>query len=69
MKRPISDTALSSINREFSDIITRGEIERCEISKDELADKDNLNSHRLRFNFDKRHWASLRQIINQINDF
>lgn len=69
MKRPISDAELKAINKEFSDIVTAGEIERCEISNDELKDKDQLDAHRLRFHFDKRHWASLRQIINRINEF
>lgn len=69
MKRPISDEALKAINKEFADIVTMGEIERCEISEEELKDKDNIDAHRLRFHFDKRHWAALRQIINRINDF
>lgn len=69
MKRPITDEALKAINKDFADIVAKGEIERCEISGEELKDKDNVDAHRLRFHFDKRHWAALRQIINRINDF
>ena len=69
MKRAVPDSVLQSLNKDFADIIAAGEIERCEISKEELKDKDNIDAHRLRLQFDKRHWASMRQIINRINDY
>lgn len=69
MKRELPDDVVKSLNKDFKEIITLGEIEKCEISKEETKDKDNLDAFRLRMHFDKRHWASLRQIINIINNY
>ena len=69
MKNAIPDGALAAINKEFADIVVSGEIERCEPSEDEREDNDNLGLARLRFHFDKRHWADVRMLINKINEF
>ncbi len=69
MKNAIPDAALSAFNKDFAHIIVTGEIERCEASDDEREDNDHLGLARLRMNFDKRHWADIRMLINRINEY
>ncbi len=67
MHNKLSDTELSALNKDFADIVESGEIERCKASKDEIEDEDNIDLHRIRFRFDKRHWAQVRRMIDRIN--
>jgi uncharacterized protein (TIGR00730 family) len=67
-QRALSDALLASLNKEFSHIVVSGEIERCEASEDEREDNDQLGLSRIRFRFDKRHWADIRVMINRINE-
>ncbi|HMS24867.1 MAG TPA: TIGR00730 family Rossman fold protein [Acidimicrobiia bacterium] len=69
MKNAIPDAALAAFNKDFAHIIVTGEIERCEASDDEREDNDHLGLARLRMNFDKRHWADIRMLINKINEY
>ena len=68
MQNEISDTLLASLNRDFSDIIVEGQIEKCEPSKDEIEDDDNLELSRIRFKFNKHHWARVRKLIDRLNE-
>lgn len=68
MQKEISDSELAALNRDFAHIVVKGEIEKCTASQDEIDDNDHLNLARLRFQFDKRHWADIRVMINRLND-
>ena len=67
MKNEISDQSLEALNRDFSDIVVEGKIEKCEASKDEIEDNDNLELSRIRFKFNKHHWARVRMLIDKLN--
>lgn len=69
MKNAIPDAALTALNKDFAHIITSGEIDRCEPSDDEQEENDHLGLARLRMNFDKRHWADIRLLINKLNEY
>jgi uncharacterized protein (TIGR00730 family) len=67
MQREISDKTLEALNKEFADIIVEGNIEKCEASKDEIEDDDHLQLSRIRFKFNKHHWARVRMLIDKLN--
>ena len=62
-----SDELLASLNEDFSDIIAAGQYERIEITPSELDDDDEPELHRIAFEFNRRHYARLRELINVLN--
>ncbi|MGQ0823829.1 MAG: TIGR00730 family Rossman fold protein [Actinomycetota bacterium] len=62
-----TDDELAQYNDDFADVVARGQIERAEPSKAELADNDAPELDRLRFRFDRHGWARLRALINRLN--
>ena len=65
----ISDiiTTPGLINRDFSDIIVRGEIEVIDATPEEIADNDHVDLARVAFRFDRHGWARLRMLIDRLN--
>jgi hypothetical protein len=59
---------LAELNREFSDIVVEGSIERTEPNKAEIEDNDALDMDRITFQFDRRHFGRLRQLVDRLND-
>jgi hypothetical protein len=57
-----------SLNHEFSDLITSGQIEPVPTSKAELADRDVPDLGRLRLRFDRHSYARLHALIKRLND-
>jgi uncharacterized protein (TIGR00730 family) len=68
MKSLPSAAALVSLNHDFADIITSGEIEPVPTSKAELADRDVPDLARLRMRFDRHSYARLHVLIKRLND-
>jgi uncharacterized protein (TIGR00730 family) len=62
------DAALEALSKEFSDIVTRGQIERVEASPAEVADDDHVDLERIALWFDRHGWPRLRALINRINE-
>jgi len=62
-----SDDDLAAINRDFRDIVVRGEIEPIPTTKAEVADRDHVDLPRLAFRFDRHGWARLRMMIDRLN--
>ena len=58
---------LAELNVDFADIVTRGEIEVAEVSKQEAGDRDVPELKRLRFRFDRHAYARLRNLIDRLN--
>lgn len=58
---------LEGLNRDFSDIVTSGQIEAAQPSAAEIADNDHIDLARIRFRFDRTHWARLRRLIDRLN--
>ena len=59
---------LAALNREFADIVLRGEIEVIEATPEEVADDDHVELPRLAFRFDRHGWSRLRMLIDRLND-
>jgi uncharacterized protein (TIGR00730 family) len=58
---------LESLNTDFADIVVRGGYESIEPTLSEVRDGDNLDLHRVAFEFNRRHFARLRQLIDALN--
>jgi uncharacterized protein (TIGR00730 family) len=64
-----SDHALQGLNEDFADIIARGRIERIEPTAEEREDGTDLDLPRIAFEFNKRDYGRLRQMIDVINNY
>ena len=62
------ESILAALNRNFSDIIVDGKIQIIEPTPDEIEDNDNLNLARIAFNFNRRDYGRLRQLIDVLNE-
>jgi uncharacterized protein (TIGR00730 family) len=58
---------LESLNTDFADIVVRGVYESIEPTLSEVRDGDNLDLYRVAFEFNRRHFARLRQLIDAVN--
>ena len=67
MQRAPNADQLGALNRDFADIVARGNIDIVAASKAEIADADAIELARLRFRFDRHGYARLRQLIDQVN--
>jgi uncharacterized protein (TIGR00730 family) len=67
MQRAPAADDLAALNREFADIVTRGEIEVVGPTAEEIADDDHVDLARLAFRFDRHGWARLRMLIDRLN--
>ncbi|MEM7092894.1 MAG: TIGR00730 family Rossman fold protein [Actinomycetota bacterium] len=67
MTRSIDDAELDALNRAFADIVVRGRIERTEASSVEVRDRDEVALDRIAFEFDRRSYARLRELIDALN--
>ncbi len=65
-KQP-SEALLESINKDFTDILIEGRIEAGHCLPEEQDDPELTNLPRLIFQFDRRNYGRLRQLINCIN--
>ena len=61
------DEQLDALNDVFAPIVTRGKIERVGPSKVEVKDNDFPDLGRIRFRFDRRNWARVRELIDALN--
>ena len=66
MKHAPSRDVLARLNREFSDVVTRGRIERIPITAAERRDEDALSLERLAL-FPTFNFGRLRQLIDALN--
>jgi uncharacterized protein (TIGR00730 family) len=67
MRTAPSDTELVTLNRDFADIVTGGEIDVITATAEEIADDDHVDLARLAFRFDRHGWARLRMLIDRLN--
>jgi len=67
LNRQISDAHLSKLNKDFSDICMNSSLERITATKAEIDDKDLPDKPRLAFQFARRDFGRLRQLIDSIN--
>ena len=67
MQHAPSADALAALNRDFADIVVRGQIEVIGATPEEIADDDHVDLARLAFRFDRHGWARLRVLIDRLN--
>jgi len=67
LKRPVGDDELASLNRDFSDIVKSGSIERITATDAEIRDNDEVDRDRIAFRFDRHALARLRRLIDALN--
>ena len=67
MKNAPSASALAALNEDFADIIVEGKIELIKPTPEEEEDKDRLDLVRIGFNFNRRDYGRLRQLIDMLN--
>lgn len=68
LNHEIKDQLLQKINSQFVDICVNSTIERTATTKVEIEDDDNVDKPRIAFQFARRDFGRLRQLIDAIND-
>ena len=53
----------------FSDIVVEGTIDVIGATPQEIRDEDSLDAHRITFQFDRRQFGRLRQLLDQLNSY
>jgi hypothetical protein len=67
MKNAPSPSALGALNEDFSDIVVGGKIDIVQPTREETEDEDRLDLARIAFNFNRRDYGRLRQLIDVLN--
>ncbi|MGC9942262.1 MAG: LOG family protein [Verrucomicrobiota bacterium] len=67
LKNAPSETAIAAMNEDFADIIIEGKIQNIEPTLEEVESKDKLDLKRIAFNFNRRDYGRLRQLIDVLN--
>ena len=69
MKNAPSASALAALNEDYADILLSGKIEIVKPTPEEIEDKDRLELARIAFNFNRRDYGRVRQLIDVLNSF
>ena len=67
LKHAPSDSALAAMNEDFADINMGSPIKRIEPTPEEIEDKEHLELSRIAFNFNRKDYGRLRQMIDVLN--
>jgi hypothetical protein len=62
-----SESALAALNEDFSDIIVEGKIQAVKPTPEEVEHNEHLELKRIAFNFNRRDYGRLRQLIDVLN--
>ncbi|MFQ5449725.1 MAG: TIGR00730 family Rossman fold protein [Nitrospinaceae bacterium] len=65
--KPLSPALVDQLNEEFSDILVQGRIQSSPPLQEEVRNEEYPELPRLVFNFDKRHFGRLNEMIWRIN--
>jgi len=69
LKHMLTDSAIQALNEDFFDLIIGQPIQRIEATPDEIADDDHVDLPRIAFEFNRRDYGRLRQLIDVLNNF
>jgi uncharacterized protein (TIGR00730 family) len=69
MKHAPSPSALEALNEDFAGIVLDGKIEIIQPTPEELEDNDRLELARIAFNFNRKDYGRVRQLIDVLNSF
>jgi uncharacterized protein (TIGR00730 family) len=67
LKNAPSPTAIEALNEDFADIIIDGKIKPIAATADEVEDNDYPQLARVAFNFNRRDYGRLRQMVDVLN--
>ncbi len=67
LKHAPSDSALQAMNEDFADINTGAPIQRIEPTPEEVEDNEHVELPRIAFNFNRKDYGRLRQMIDVLN--
>jgi hypothetical protein len=67
LKNAPSKSALAALNEDFANIIIAGKIHVIKPTPEEIEDNDHLPLARIAFNFNRRDYGCLRQMIDVLN--
>jgi hypothetical protein len=67
LKNAPTESAIAAMNKNFSDIIVEGKIQAIKPTPEEVEDNDHLQLARIAFNFNRRDYGRLRQLIDVLN--
>jgi len=67
LKQSPGEPAITTLNRDFSDIIVEGKIKVIKPTPDEVANQEHLELKRIGFAFNRRDYGRLRQLIDVLN--
>ena len=67
LKHAPSPSAIDALNDDFADILLDGRIENARPTTEEIGDNDRLDLARIAFNFNRRDYGRLRQLIDVLN--
>jgi uncharacterized protein (TIGR00730 family) len=67
LKNAPTPSALAALNEDFADIIVEGKIAIVKPTPEELEDKDRLDLVRIGFNFNRKDYGRVRQLIDVLN--
>lgn len=68
LRHDVADATIAALNRDFTDILTHGDIHRSGPTDAEVLSDDHIGLPRLRCAFDRRSFGRLRALIDTIND-
>lgn len=69
LRQPLDEEAHATINDQFADILTSGQIEQRPALSDEKDEPELADLSRLVFHFNRRNLGRLRQLIDRLNGF
>lgn len=67
LKHAPSESAIAALNEDFADIVMEGKIKAIPPTPEEVEDNDRLELARIAFNFNRRDYGRLRQLIDVLN--
>ena len=67
LKHAPSDSALEAMNEDFADINTGAPMKRIEPTPEEVEDNEHVELPRIAFNFNRKDYGRLRQMIDVLN--
>jgi hypothetical protein len=67
LKNAPTETAIAAMNEDFADIIIEGKIQNIKPTPEEVEHQEHLDLKRIAFNFNRRDYGRLRQLIDVLN--
>lgn len=67
LKHAPTESALAALNEDFADIMVEGKIQSIQPTPEEVEGDDHLNLKRIAFNFNRRDYGRLRQMVDVLN--